>query len=185
MRLIISAGAVLSICLLAALALLFPKRILTVDSGAVTADAMVILGGGAPERPERATELFGQKAAPLIIVSGIGDGLVNQQLLKKLGVPENAIIVEERSISTFENAKFSIPILRQRGVKSVIIVTSWYHSRRALKTFEHLAPDLIFYSRPAYLGHLSNDAQVVRDHMRAEYSKLLGYWLRYGVCPFC
>ena len=41
--------------LLGLTALLFPRQILTVDSGPVKADAMVVLGGGMSERPERAS----------------------------------------------------------------------------------------------------------------------------------
>lgn len=169
--------------LLALLAFLFPKQVLTVDNGPVTADAMVVLGGGSPERPQRAAELFQAGEASKIIVSGRGDGLVNKQLLKKLGVPENAIIVEDRSTSTFENAQFSIPLLRQMGAKRVVVVTSWYHSRRALATFKHLAPDLQFYSRPAYLGYDTKNRKIIRGYMRLEYPKLLIYWLRHGIFP--
>jgi hypothetical protein len=45
-------------------------------------------------------------------------------------------------------------LLRQMGAKRVIIVTSWYHSRRALACFEHYAPDIKFYSRPSYFGYV-------------------------------
>ncbi len=169
--------------LLALLAFLFPKQVLTVDSGPVIAEAMVVLGGFVVERPQRAVELFRSGEAPEIILSGSGDGLVNQQLLKKSGVPAAAILLECLSGTTFENAKFSIPLLRQMGAKRVIIVTSWYHSRRALATFKHLAPDLQFYSRPAYLGYDAKDRKIIREQMRLEYPKLLGYWLRHGVCP--
>ena len=122
--------------------------------------------------------------APQIILSGIGDGLVNQQLLKKIGVPEGAILIENHSSTTFENAKLSLPLLRQMGAHRVLIVTSWYHSRRALATFRHLAPDLQFYSRPAYLGYAAKDRQIIREYMRLEYPKLVIYWLWHGVWSF-
>lgn len=169
--------------LLALLAFLFPKQVLTVDSGPVKAEAMVVLGGFAVERPQRAAELFQAGEAPKIILSGSGDGLINQQLLKKSGVPENVILVEDRSTSTYENAQFSIPMLRQLGAKRVIIVTTWFHSRRALATFHHLAPDLQFYSRPAYFGYDTKDRRAIREYMRFEYPKLLGYWVCHGVWP--
>ncbi|MEI8287863.1 MAG: YdcF family protein [Verrucomicrobiota bacterium] len=172
------------LALLALLPFLFPEQVLMVDSGPVTADAMVVLGGFTTERPQRAAELFQSGEAPKIILSGRGDGLVNRQRLRKLGVPENAVIVEDRSTSTFENAQFSIPLLRQMGGRRVIIVTSWYHSRRALATFRHLAPDLQFYSRPAWLGYETGNRKLIRGYMRLEYPKLLGYWLRHGICPF-
>ena len=55
-------------------------------------------------------------------------------------------------VTTRENALLSIPLLRSHDDTRVIIVTSWYHSRRALNCFRHYAPDLHFYSRPSYSG---------------------------------
>jgi uncharacterized SAM-binding protein YcdF (DUF218 family) len=134
-------------------------------------------------------------------------------------VPEKVIMLECGSHTTRENAEFSIPLLRQIGAHRVIIVTSWYHSRRALMCFEHYAPDIKFYSRPSYAGYLRKaqgaegiaqraesgesaphptlspvEAERVRaaqrterkaqeGYVKSEYLKLLGYWVRYGVCP--
>jgi uncharacterized SAM-binding protein YcdF (DUF218 family) len=86
------------------------------------------------------------------------------------------------SHTTLENAKFSVPLLRKLGAKRVIIVTSWYHSRRALACFKHFAPEIQFYSRPVEYQY--NQWHRPGGYAREEYKKLLGYWLRYGVCPF-
>lgn len=181
-------AAVLLLLLLGLAAVLFPRQVLTVESGPVTADAIVVLGGGVPDRPQRAAELFKAGAAGKIIVSGRGDDLDYKQLLKQNGVPETAILLEGHSRTTFENASFSTPLLRALGARRVIIVTSWYHSRRALACFQHLAPDLQFYSRPAYLDDTVQTPAAEREaqnhYMRLEYPKLLGYWLWHGVCPF-
>src|SRR5271157_3546022 len=139
--------------LLAALAFAFPQRVLCLENGEVQADVLVVLGGGSHERPARAAELFRSGAAPKIIVSGRGDFAVNRQVLVAAGVPASAIQVEPRSNSTKENAAFSIALLRALGARRVIVVTSWYHSRRALHAFEHYAPDIQFYSRPSYYGY--------------------------------
>jgi len=171
--------------LLGLTALWFPRQILTVDSGPVKADAMVVLGGGMSERPERAAELFHEGEAPKILVSGFGDCGSNQRQLEKRGVPGAAIILEPKSHTTRENAEFSIRLLQQMGAQRVIIVTSWYHSRRALECFEHYAPDMHFYSRPSYSGYAPKDwkDKSIGHYVKSEYAKLLGYWLCYGVCP--
>jgi uncharacterized SAM-binding protein YcdF (DUF218 family) len=134
-------------------AFLFPQQVLTVDSGPVKADMMVVLGG-TPDRAVRAAELFKQDEAPEILVSGSGDSASNKKLLERNGVTNAAIILESKSRTTRENAEFSIPLLRSLGARRVIIVTSWYHSRRALACFEHYAPDIQFYSRPSYYGYV-------------------------------
>jgi len=179
-----SAVVVLALLLAALACWLFPQQVLTVDSGPVTADVMVVLGGG-DERPARAAELFKAGEASKILVSGFGDCESNERILEKNGVLEAAIVLECGSRTTRENAKLSIPLLRQMGAHRVIIVTSWYHSRRALACFEHYAPEINFYSRPSYLGYLPDDLKrrAVSGYMKTEYLKLLGYWLRYGVCP--
>jgi uncharacterized SAM-binding protein YcdF (DUF218 family) len=172
--------------LLAIIAYIFPQEILTVDSGAMKADVMVVLGGGLHERPERAAELFKADDAPRIIVSGLGDDEINRRLLVNAGVPAKLIQVEAKSHTTKENAEFTIKLLREQKVKRVIIVTSWYHSRRALATFEHFAPEIKFYSRPSYFAFKRPDwpATGMAKRVYLEYLKMPGYWVRYGVWPF-
>jgi uncharacterized SAM-binding protein YcdF (DUF218 family) len=173
------------VVLFAAGLLLFPQAILCVDSGPVKADVIIVLGGGAHERPEYAARLFLDHAAPRILISGAGDDEINRRILVRAGVPAGDITVENKSKTTRENALFCAPILQAEKVHSAIIVTSWYHSRRALKTFEHLAPGIKFYSRPSYFKY--KYTQWGRDFSRRvywEYIKLPGYWMAYGVWPF-
>ncbi len=170
---------------LAGAAIVFPQKFLCVDSGPVQADVMVVLGGGAAERPERAAALFKEQAAPRIIVSGWGDCGINRQLLIEDGVPAKAIALETQSRTTRENAEFTVKRLREQKAARVIVVTSWYHSRRALACFRHFAPEIKFYSRPSYAGYARADWPGRRfiGHIYWEYPKLLGYWVGYGVCP--
>jgi len=164
----------------------FPRQILCVESGPVTADVIVVLGGGSHERPERAAELYKEHAAPRILVSGFGDYEINRRLLLTAGVPAKAIELETQSKTTKENAQFTIKWLHEHKYQKVILVTSWYHSRRALACFRHYAPALKFYSRPSYFAAARADwpHNRIGSRIRLEYAKLLGYWLRYGVCPF-
>ena len=140
-----SLAAVVALLLAALACYLFPQQVLTVDSGPVKADVMVVLGGGLRERPERAAELFKAGEAPLIICAGDGDAEANRTCLTNAGVSVTNIWLEPKSRTTRENAKFTIAMLRAQHLKSAIIVTSWYHSRRALVCFEHYAPDIKFY----------------------------------------
>lgn len=164
----------------------YPRQTLTVDSGNVKANVIIVLGGGRDERPQRAAELFKQGAAPRILVSGFGDCEADVQLLEKNGVPATVIIRESDSFNTFENAEFSVHLLREMNVDSAIIVTSWFHSRRALTCFEHCAPEITFYSRPSYLTYQPTviNQQDVSNYVKSEYLKLLVYWVWHGVCPF-
>jgi len=183
-RVVIYAG--LLVALAAVIAFFYPEKFLCVDSGRVSADVIVLLGGGSHERPERAAELFKAQAASRIIISGEGDDEINRQLLIQAGVPAGAIQLEGKSRTTRENAEFTVKLLRAEKVRRVIIVTSWYHSRRALKCFEHFAPEIKFYSRPSYFAFARADwtRLGISKRMRLEFLKLPGYWIRYGVNPF-
>ena len=171
---------------LAAVAVVFPQKFLCVDNGAASADVIVVLGGGSAERPERAAALFKDHAAPRIIVSGRGDCEINRQLLIEDGVPARGIELETQSRTTRENAQLTVRLLREQKAGRVILVTSWYHSRRALESFRHYAPEIKFYSRPSYVDYARADWPGRRFGRRVylEYLKLMGYWIGYGVRPF-
>jgi uncharacterized SAM-binding protein YcdF (DUF218 family) len=178
---------ILLTALVAVAAYFYPEKFLCVDSGKnVSADVIIVLGGGSHERPERAAELFRQRAAPRILISGAGDDEINRQILLQSGVPAAAIEIESKSQTTRENAEFAVKILRSEKIRSAILVTSWYHSRRALKTFGHYAPEIKFYSRPSYFAFARDDWKKlgINKRMRLEFLKLPGYWIRYGICPF-
>jgi len=178
-------GVFLLLLLLVAVAMIFPQPFLTVDSGPVTGEVIILMGGGSHERPERAVELFKEHAAPRIIVTGAGDCEINRHLLETAGVPGRVIELEKKSRTTQENAQFTASLLRDEKVKRVIVVTSWYHSRRALACFRHYAPEIKFYSRPSYFAAARADwSHRIGERIRLEYVKLLGYWMRYGVYPF-
>ena len=164
----------------------YPENFLTVESGPVTAEVIVVLGGGSHVRPVRAAQLFKQHAAPRIILTGAGDDEINRQLLLKSGVPASAIQIENKSLTTRENAEFTGSLLRAENIHSAILVTSWYHARRAEKTFAHFAPAVKFYSRPSYFAFARDDWKKlgINKRMRLEFLKLPGYWIRYGINPF-
>jgi uncharacterized SAM-binding protein YcdF (DUF218 family) len=179
-------AATLLVTAIAFFAWYYPEKFLCVDDGNVSADVIIVLGGGLHERPERAAELFKQYAAPRVFVSGAGDDEINRHVLISNGVPVGAIQIEGKSLTTRENAEFTIKLLRAENIHSAILVTSWYHSRRALKTFEHYAPEIKFYSRPSYFAFARDDWKNlgINKRMRLEFLKLPGYWIRYGVNPF-
>lgn len=176
----------LSIATVVAIGYFYPEKFLCVDSGKVSADVIIVLGGGFQERAERAAQLYRLHDAPRVIVSGAGDNWFNRAILMQNGVPAKDITMESKSTTTRENAEFTVKLLRQEKVHSAIIVTTWYHSRRALKSFEHYAPDITFYSRPSYYAFARKDWAKHGNgrRMRMEFLKLPGYWIWYGINPF-
>ena len=147
--------------------------------------ALVLLGGEPWTRPERGAEVYAECHAGLVVVSGEGDCEDVRRQLEARQVPPEAIVTECQSTSTFENAEFSIELIRERQIGQVVIVTSWYHSRRALACFEKLAPEIQFYSRPTLQPVTKSKwpKKYERNRILKEYAKLLYYWVVYGVNP--
>ena len=182
--------AALLLLLLATLAafagLYWAEPLLTIEDLPAKADAEVILGGEPYYRPPRALEIFQNGLASNIVVSGHGDSDEVRIWFKAKGVPVSAIHVESNSRNTQQNARFTVPLLRTQHAKRVIIVTSWFHSRRALACFRKAAPEIEFISLPTVADRPRTrwPNRYERGMVLREYLKLAGYWVRYGVRPF-
>ncbi|NQU16564.1 MAG: YdcF family protein [Candidatus Saganbacteria bacterium] len=152
------------------------------------ADAIIVLSGdGNGERMEQGAKLYKDGYAKYVLISGgqlywkITYADIIRQHAESLGVPRSAILVEDRSESTYENAKLSIPALVDKKIKSIILVTSPTHTRRAIRTFRRLfnpaGIEVIVYpvqkSRFSKKGwwRRHEDTQLVVF----EYIKLIGY----------
>ncbi len=169
-----------SICLVIVAAFVFAKSILCVEHGSVNGEVIVVLGGDSVWRTERALELFKSGAATSVIVSGDGDGEQIRQSLLHGGVPESAVEWESQSRNTKENAEFTARLLQSRGVRRALIVTSWWHSRRALNSFSHFASEIRFSSQPTY--HRQALAAET-THVFQEYLKTGWYFFYHGISP--
>ncbi|MBU6248940.1 MAG: YdcF family protein [Xanthomonadaceae bacterium] len=69
--------------------------------------------------------------------SGRAEAPVYGDLLAAMGVPRGDMILESRSLSTWQNARFSRPLLDAYHPQKVVLVTSGMHMRRALLYFAH------------------------------------------------
>ncbi len=88
-------------------------------------------------------ELFDKKCSNIIIISGgidtgatISEARVGKNYLITTGVPENVIICEDKSTSTYSNATNCAEISLSKNIKKIILVTERYHIFRAKKNFE-------------------------------------------------
>jgi uncharacterized SAM-binding protein YcdF (DUF218 family) len=107
------------------------------------ADAIIVLGAGSwrdePKRVYRARldhaiELYEQDLAPRIIVTELSPAAeVAQDYLVRRGVPGSAIVVENRSRTTWENLAYARVIMQAHGWQEAIIVTCPFHLHRALR----------------------------------------------------
>jgi uncharacterized SAM-binding protein YcdF (DUF218 family) len=178
-------GLALAALLLPVAGLYFSESFLCVDSGTHKGEALVVLGGEKNYRPSRALELFQGGSLSCILISGAGDWNEVRLYLEGKGVRPAAILLEKESRNTKQNAEFSVRLLRERHVTRAVIVTSWFHSRRALRCFRHFAPEIEFVAAPTVADRPKSHwpSRYERGWVLSEYMKLAGYWMCYGVWP--
>ena len=122
------------------------------------ADAIVVLGGGvssateavpypelfwSADRAIMAVRLFRAGKAPLVVPTGSGAIRAEKPLLESLGVPSASILCENEAVDTATNATKTFALLKQRGCKKVLVVTSAWHMPRAMMLFKG-APGMEF-----------------------------------------
>lgn len=125
------------------------------------ADAIVALGGTVPPtippryeaeetggaRLLQAARLFRLGRAPYIVVAGglrykLPDGTERSEaddmtdVFLGMGIPRSALVLEDQSRNTYENAVNTAKILQERKAKTVLLVTSATHMKRAMALFE-------------------------------------------------
>lgn len=98
------------------------------------------LGPFTLERERAGAALHRATGLPVLVTGGLVNGPppVGQLMARSLPVDFATPVrwVEDRSATTWENAQFSVPILRAAGVTRVYLVTHAWHMRRALLAFD-------------------------------------------------
>ena len=98
--------------------------------------------------------MYREGKAPIVIASGgridwrgggsEAGGLANAELsesadmaeiLKTLGVPSSAILQDPTSLNTYQNAVNVRQIMKERGIRRILLVTSAMHMPRSLQIF--------------------------------------------------
>lgn len=88
-------------------------------------DCKVIVSGGDPFR------------------NGVAEAAAYGEVLQNMGVDRNDLLLETRSMNTWQNAQFVQPMLKTYAPQRVVLVTSAVHMRRAQKYFEHFGVDAL------------------------------------------
>ena len=174
------------------------------------ADVIIVFGGNtqanranwfepynrstAVDRIDRAEALYLAGRAPRILLSGsalegkVSEAQIMARLLRQRGIPDSALILENESRNTYENARFSDIMMRSQKLKSALLVTSALHMPRALGSLEKRgiqvtaaggAPQIVLPAKDApelwwpHTRSLSASRTIIK-----EYLGLFGYWVR-------
>jgi len=145
-------------------------------------------GGGYQERVKRAVDLYqAGNAEHLVFSSGFVFTLKEAEVMKalavSLGVLEEAIILENQAGNTYENVTLVKRILDQKQWRSILLVSSPYHMRRAILTWNKVAPEIEVISVPVPHSqfYASEGSGAGFEQIRGilwEYLAIVIYWWR-------
>jgi len=93
------------------------------------ADLVLVYSGG-EDRLSVVQQLDGEGKSPKILFSGWD--YTRARLERVLAWDPARMLVEDRSRTTDQNARFCAPIIRGTGAKKVVLALPWYHLPRAL-----------------------------------------------------
>jgi len=146
----------------------------------VSGDVIVVLGSGAindvpvpnawsgqvsdvaAQRLIAGFALHRQTGLPLLLCGGevfAGEGneaKISRDILKSMGMNEEKIILEEKSLTTTENLSFAKTIMQSRGYKKPILVTSAFHMSRSVINAEKTGMTVVPYPVGYYTSGISN-----------------------------
>ena len=139
-------------------------------------DAIIVLGGfstynqefdrinftSGSDRLMQGLRLLKQGVAPRLIISG-GSGSITfadfkegertLTYLRKIGIPDSSVIIENESKNTHENATMTAKILQEKVKgKRYLLITSGFHMRRSLACFAKAGIECIPYSTDMHSG---------------------------------
>lgn len=120
-------------------------------------DAIVAVSGGDTNaRTDEAISLYKKGWSSTLIFSGAAQdksGPSNAASMKNraeaAGIPSGAIRIDEVSETTQQNAEYSKTIFDNLNIKTIILVTSGYHQKRASLEFAKLAPEVKIFNHSA------------------------------------
>ena len=175
--------------------LLHRRRVLAAARGDVlrVSDAILVLGRRLEgnqltdvflKRLEHAAELWREGWAPRVIVTGgltgkstCSEAEVGRAWLCEHGIPEAAVLAEDRSQHTLDNLFNVRQYLQTNGWSSLILVSDPLHMARATAVARGLGLDVISspaHSCPPQRGSIKWSARVIRE-------SFLLHWYRTGV----
>lgn len=177
------------------------QSFLIVEKKISKADALVLMAGSPEIRIPPLGILYKKQSFAKILLTN--DGILGgwspdhgrnlyhvewaEQALLRQGVPAEAIVTLPFSVSgTFYDAFHAMDYATRKGMDSVMIVTSDYHTRRTLWSFEHhRQKDTIIIGMYPVPEIEAGDLTMRRLKIFAvELGKLIYYQVRYGLTAF-
>jgi uncharacterized SAM-binding protein YcdF (DUF218 family) len=167
--------------------LVFPESGLSsATETAVVLGAQVLPGGRPSEtllaRALHAARLYAEGKIELVIpTGGLGkhppsEAEVVVRILRKAKVPEKAILPEREARNTRESARLVAAMAKERGIRSLLVVTDPLHCVRVVGAFR--AEGLSVWASPVYGSPMWRKRRLRRGQFLREIGALIWYRIR-------
>ena len=150
----------------------------------------IIVHGGNPDRTLYGISLYKQHLAPEFWQTGYvkGEANLTNIVVGLNGIPKLSFHYL-RTTSTWSDGTAIAQMIRERKLHNVIIVTDWWHSRRALcSTKQQLQGYPVIISFSSSLSSAGPENWWLNDEIRSdvlrELIKFVYYGLSYGMVPW-
>ncbi|QSV45551.1 YdcF family protein [Geobacter benzoatilyticus] len=128
----------------------FAYKTFSVRQRDIATDAIVVLAGGRG-RVEEGVRLFRDRQGKYLFLIGV-DPLVRKRELFRDRQGEDLserVFLEKASRNTLENALYGREIIDRKDIRSIRLITSRYHMKRATLIFRNTLPrDIAIYPHP-------------------------------------
>jgi len=125
------------------------------------ADLVFVFGTRRPEPAQVAADLLKRGIGHTVVLTGgknrltgVREARAHLKVVLESGAPRECIIVEDESANTLENVVFALPKIGERvdlqEIASIVVVTKWYHCRRAMMTLRRHLPAGVRYFAATY-----------------------------------
>jgi uncharacterized SAM-binding protein YcdF (DUF218 family) len=125
----------------------FRERVNTLPATTTgTADGIVVLTGGTGLRIAEALRLLGAGHAPRVLITGVNRDVTGEEVAARIGGAPDlyACCVDfgYEALTTRGNAREAAGWAREHGYRSLLLVTSDFHTPRSLLLFRGEMPDI-------------------------------------------
>ncbi len=141
---------VIALLVITALFVDFAYKTFSARPSSMQVDAIVVLAGG-KGRVEEGVRLFRERHARWLFLVGVDPSVRKAELYhQRPGDPPSSMVVLEKvSRNTLENAMYGRDLLQEKGVRSILLITSRYHLKRATILFRNALPaEVAIYPHP-------------------------------------
>jgi uncharacterized SAM-binding protein YcdF (DUF218 family) len=146
----------------------------------IKADAIVVLAGG-KGRVDEGVRLYRQGMGRWLFFIGVDPTVRRSDLYRPQpgDPPASGVVLEKASRNTLENAMYGRDVIMERNVRSILLITSRYHMKRASILLRNALPkDVAIYPYPVDTTNLK---EAWWNH-RSSFHLLFGEFYKY--CMF-